>query len=71
MTAREYALLHALMLRPGTVLSREQLESRIYGWDDPVESNAIEFLLHGLRQKIGSDQVENVRGIGWRVPSDK
>ncbi len=67
LTAREYALLHALMQRPGTLLSRAQLESRIYGWDDTVESNAIEFLLHGLRQKIGGEQIENVRGVGWRM----
>ena len=67
LTAREYDLLHALMQRPGTLLSRAQLEARIYGWADTVESNAIEFLLHGLRQKIGGEQIENVRGIGWRV----
>jgi len=67
LTAREYAVLHALMQRPGTLLSRAQLEARIYGWSDAVESNAVEFLLHSLRQKIGAEQIENVRGIGWRV----
>lgn len=67
LTAREYALLYALMQRPGTLLSRAQLEARIYGWGDGVDSNAVEFLLHGLRQKIGGEQIENVRGIGWRV----
>jgi DNA-binding response OmpR family regulator len=67
LTAREYALLYALMVRPGTVLSRAQLEGRIYGWEDAVESNAVEFLLHSLRQKIGADQIENVRGLGWRI----
>lgn len=67
LTGREYALLHALMQRPGTLLSREQIESRIYSWSQSVESNAIDFLLHSLRQKIGPDQIENVRGIGWRV----
>ena len=71
LTAREYAVLHALMQRPGTLLSRAQLESRIYGWSDAVDSNAIEFILHGLRQKIGSDQIENVRGLGWRVRCGK
>lgn len=69
LTSREYALLHALMQRPGTLLSRAQLESHIYGWDNSVESNAVEFLLHHLRQKIGSEQIENVRGVGWRVAS--
>lgn len=67
LTAREYALLHALMQRPGSILSRAQLENKIYGWTDTVESNAVEFLLHTLRQKIGSEQIENVRGVGWRV----
>jgi two-component system response regulator QseB len=67
LTAREYSLLHALMQRPGSILSRAQLENKIYGWTDTVESNAVEFLLHTLRQKIGSEQIENVRGVGWRV----
>lgn len=70
LTAREYALLHALMVRPHNILSRAQLEARIYGWTDAIESNAIEFLLHGLRQKIGSELIENVRGLGWRIASD-
>jgi two-component system, OmpR family, response regulator QseB len=67
LTAREYDVLHALMQRPGTLLSRAQLEARIYGWSDSIESNAIEFLLHSLRQKVGAEQIENVRGVGWRV----
>lgn len=67
LTAREYALLHALMQRPGAILSRAQLEARIYGWCGSVDSNAIEFLLHGLRRKIGHEQIQNVRGIGWRL----
>jgi DNA-binding response OmpR family regulator len=71
LTAREYALLHALMQRPGAILSRAQLENKIYGWMDTVESNAVEFLLHTLRQKIGSEQIENVRGVGWRVVTGK
>jgi two-component system, OmpR family, response regulator QseB len=67
LSAREYALLHALMERPGAVLSRAQLEARIYSWGSTVESNAVEFLLHKLRSKIGAEQIENVRGHGWRV----
>jgi DNA-binding response OmpR family regulator len=67
LTAREFALLQALMQRPGALLSRTQLEARIYSWSEAVESNAVEFLLHGLRQKIGADQIENVRGVGWRI----
>jgi DNA-binding response OmpR family regulator len=67
LSAREYSLLHALMERPGAVFSRAQLESRIYSWGAAVESNAIEFLLHKLRGKIGAEQIENVRGLGWRI----
>lgn len=65
--SREYAVLEILMRRPGALVSRAQLEAHLYGYSVSVESNAIEFLLHGLRQKIGSDQIENVRGMGWRV----
>ena len=64
---REFALLHALMLRPGAILSRAELEERVYGWGEEVESNAIEFLIHALRKKLGSDAIKNVRGAGWMV----
>lgn len=64
---REYALLEALMLRPGGILSRSALEDRIYGWGEEVESNAIEFLIHALRKKLGRDAIKNVRGVGWLV----
>jgi DNA-binding response OmpR family regulator len=67
LSAKEYAMLHALMVRPGAVLSRAQLESQIYSWRDNIESNAVDFLLHKLRQKIGAEQIENVRSLGWRV----
>jgi two-component system response regulator QseB len=66
-TAREFALLRALMERPGAVLSRAQLEERLYGWDESVQSNAIEFVIHSLRKKLGSTLIENVRGVGWRM----
>lgn len=64
---REYAVLEALMLRPGGILSRADLEDRVYGWGEEVESNAIEFLIHSLRKKIGRDAIRNVRGVGWLV----
>ncbi len=64
---REFALLQALMLRPGSILSRSDLEERIYGWGDEVESNAVEFLIHALRKKLGNDAIRNVRGVGWMV----
>jgi DNA-binding response OmpR family regulator len=67
LTAREFALLHALLERPGAILSREQLENRIYGWGEEVTSNAIDVLIHGMRRKLGADSIRNVRGLGWRV----
>lgn len=67
LSAREYALLYALMLRPGAILSRAELEERIYGWNEEVESNVVEFLIHSLRKKLGSDAIKNVRGVGWMV----
>ena len=67
LTAREFALLFALLERPGALLSRAQLEERVYSWSNAVESNAVEFLIHGLRKKLGADVIQNVRGLGWRV----
>ena len=67
LSAREYALLEALLIRPGAILSRQVLEERIYQWDQEVESNAIEFLIHGLRKKLGAQAIRNVRGLGWMV----
>lgn len=67
LSAREYSLLEALLIRPGAILSRQVLEERIYQWDKEVESNAIEFLIHGLRKKLGAQAIRNVRGLGWMV----
>jgi two-component system OmpR family response regulator len=67
LTAREFALLHALLMRPGTILSRSELEQRIYGWNEEVESNAVEFLIHSIRKKLGHGAIRNVRGLGWMV----
>jgi two-component system OmpR family response regulator len=64
---REFALLHALLIRPGAILSRRDLEDRIYGWGEEVESNAVDFLIHALRKKLGSEAIKNVRGVGWMV----
>jgi two-component system OmpR family response regulator len=64
---REFALLQALMVRPGAILSRSELEDRIYGWGEEVESNAVEYLIHTLRKKLGGDVIKNVRGAGWMV----
>ncbi len=67
LSAREFALLQALLIRPGAILSRSELEDRLYGWGDEVESNAVEFLIHSLRKKLGRDAIRNVRGLGWMV----
>lgn len=67
LSSREFALLQALMIRPGAILSRSELEDRIYGWGNEVESNAVEFLIHALRRKLGSHVIKNVRGMGWMV----
>jgi len=65
LSAREFALLEALLVRPGAILSRSQLEEKLYGWKDAVESNAVEVHIHALRRKLGADLIRNVRGIGW------
>jgi DNA-binding response OmpR family regulator len=67
LSAREFALLEALMLRPGAILSRAQLEDRLYGWGDQVDSNAISVFIHQLRRKLGDDFIHTVRGVGYYV----
>ncbi len=67
LSQREFDLLEHLMEHPGAVLSREQLESRLYGWQEEVASNAIEVHLHHLRRKLGSDWIKNVRGVGYKL----
>lgn len=67
LSSREFALLQALLIRPGAILSRSELEDRLYGWGNEVESNAVEFLIHALRRKLGSHVIKNVRGMGWMV----
>jgi two-component system response regulator QseB len=68
LSAREFALLQALLDRPGAVLSVAQLEEKIYGWDDEVGSNTIEVYIHSLRKKLGPDFIKNVRGVGYMIP---
>jgi DNA-binding response OmpR family regulator len=68
LSAHEFAVLEALLQRPGAVLSRAQLEDRLYGWRDSVESNAIEVYIHGLRRKLGSDTIKTLRGVGYFIP---
>ena len=68
LSAREWAVLEALIARPGAVLSRLQLEEKLYSWRDEVSSNAVEVYIHGLRKKLGSELIQNVRGVGYMVP---
>jgi DNA-binding response OmpR family regulator len=71
LSAREYAVLEALLLRPGAVLSRAQIEDRLYGWGEAVESNAVSVFIHQLRRKLGADFIRNVRGVGYYVERPK
>jgi DNA-binding response OmpR family regulator len=67
LSAREFALLQALLERPGAILSRAQLEDRLYGWGEELESNAISVFVHQLRKKLGDDLLHTVRGVGYYV----
>lgn len=67
LTAKEFALLHTLMLNAGRVLSRQQLEQHLYSWNDETGSNTIEVYVHHLRRKLGSDLIRNMRGIGYLI----
>ena len=68
LSAREWAVLEPLLARPGLVLSRAQLEDKLYGWKEEISSNAVEVYIHGLRKKLGADLIRNVRGVGYMVP---
>lgn len=70
LTGKEYRLLHALVRTPGRIFSREELEEKVYGWDEEVNSNAIEVLIFSLRKKLHKTAIKNVRGLGWMVPKE-
>ena len=65
LSAREFAVMHSLMESAGSVLSRQALEERIYGWNQEIESNTIEYHISQLRKKIGRDIIRNIRGVGY------
>jgi two-component system, OmpR family, response regulator len=67
LSAREFSLMYAFLGRRGVVLSRSQLEERVYGWGREVESNAVDVLIHSMRKKFGQSLIRNVRGLGWTV----
>ncbi|OIR13875.1 transcriptional regulatory protein QseB [mine drainage metagenome] len=68
---KEFAVLHALMLNAGRVLSRAQLEEQLYAWGEEVESNAVEVYIHHLRRKLFPDLIETIRGVGYLIADDK
>ena len=65
LSSREFAVLEALLARPGAILSRSQLEDRLYGWGEEIESNAVPVYIHQLRRKLGADAIRTVRGVGY------
>ena len=67
LSAREFALLLALMEHPGRVLSRAQIEERLYGWGEEIESNVVEVYIHALRRKLGTELIRTIRGVGYRL----
>ena len=68
LSGREFAVLQALLERPGAVLSRTQLEERLYGWEEEVTSNTVEVHIHHLRHKLDPTLIRTVRGVGYMVP---
>lgn len=71
LSAREWAVLEPMLARPGMVLSRIQLEEKLYGWKDEISSNTVEVYIHGLRKKLGSNLIQNIRGVGYCVPKEE
>lgn len=70
LTGKEYRLIQTLVRSAGRIYSREELEEKVYGWDEEINSNAIEFLIHSLRKKTDKSAIKNVRGLGWMVPKE-
>jgi len=71
LTRREFSVLRALMERPGMVVAKSALEEALYGWQEEVESNAVEVHIHHLRSKLGPDFIETVRGLGYRLCEER
>jgi two-component system OmpR family response regulator len=70
LSAREWAVLEALLARPGVLLSRSQLEEKLFNWKDEISSNAVEVYIHGVRKKLGTGLIQTVRGLGYVIPKD-
>jgi two-component system OmpR family response regulator/two-component system response regulator QseB len=67
LSAREFSVLRALLDNPGSVVSKSQLEEKLYGWNSEVESNTVDVYVHHLRKKLGPDFIKNVRGVGYKI----
>jgi two-component system response regulator QseB len=67
LSRREFSILHALMDRPGRIFSKSQIEEKLYGWQEEIESNAVEVHIHHLRNKLGVGAIETIRGVGYRL----
>ena len=70
LSAKEYSLLHILLLNQGKIFPRPALEDHLYGWNEEVESNAVEYLIHAIRKKLGKESILNIRGVGWMVSKE-
>ena len=70
LSPNEFALLEVFTTRPGIVFSRAQLEEKLYGWGQEVESNTVEVYIHNLRKKLGQGFIKNIRGVGYTIPRD-
>jgi two-component system OmpR family response regulator len=70
LTGKEYRLLYTLLMSPGRIFAREELEEKVYSWDEEISSNAVEVLIHSLRKKTAKSAIKNVRGLGWMVPKE-
>jgi two-component system OmpR family response regulator len=70
LSSREWAVLEPMVLRPGVVFSRPQLEDKLYGWKEDISSNAVEVYVHGVRKKLGAGLIRTVRGLGYVVPRE-
>jgi two-component system OmpR family response regulator/two-component system response regulator QseB len=67
LSAREFSVLRALLDSPGAIVSKPQLEEKLYGWGEEIESNAVDVYIHHLRKKLGADFIRNVRGVGYKL----
>jgi len=71
LSSKTFAIMHTLMSQPGMIFSKAQLEERLYGWGDEIDSNAVEVHVHTIRKKFGAEIIQTIRGIGYAFPEKK